>query len=380
MSAFSAELERLRSAHGYSYAALARRAHYSKPYVYELAQGRKPPTREAANRLDAALDAGGALAALAGRPPADLPLWTPGMTPEPGRPLDDTDVTVLRATLSGLIQMDTAMGGASVLDPAVRAFRTASERLAVHGTRGGAADMQAAVADLGICASWVAADSADRQMARTLGLEALALAEFSGETRLRRFLISQLSMIAEHAGRGAEALAWAERALADDPADPRVRAMFLMRRARALGKLGATSDALAAWDQAEQLLAVGPDGGDGLTYWLHDSEMAVHRAVILADGGQHADAVDWGQRSLSLLPAAQGRDQVLFRAMLVADAAHAGAWPEVEAAAREILAYGAAARSGRVPESLRAALAVARTRRAPAGAIEAVTAALAIST
>jgi len=55
---------------GLSYRALAVRTHYGKSLLQEVATGQKVPTVEAARRIDEALDAGGALAALVQRPPA----------------------------------------------------------------------------------------------------------------------------------------------------------------------------------------------------------------------------------------------------------------------------------------------------------------------
>lgn len=368
MTAFSAELERLRSAHGYSYASLARRASYSKAYVYELARGKRP-SRDVAERLDAALGAGGALLALAFPPAPDLPLWTPAMTPEPGAPLGDTDLAAMRATLTSLIDLDTTLGSDGIVDVAQRAYRTAADRLALHG---GGPDLRAAVADLGICASWIAGDAMQLDAARQISAEAMLHADLAGDARLRRFLLSQLSMLGEWSGRGGEALAYADRALAEDPTDPRVRAMFSVRRARALGKLGNPSAALDAWRHAERLLAAGPDDTTGLTYWLHDAEMAIHRAVIHTDAGQ-TEALEWAHRGITLLPPHQGRDAVLLRAMLLEQAARLGAWTDVETAAAQLLTAGPA-RSGRVPALLRTAL--ASCRPAPARVRDAVRAAL----
>lgn len=363
MTPFAAELARLRSAHGFSLRQLGRRAYCSGQLIAYLERGQRTPSPQTAEALDRALDEGGALAALAAPADPDLPLWTPAMTPERGQPLGDEDAAALRSTLGHLVGLDIALGSDGLVPVATRAYRTAADRLAVHGTRGSDSDIRSAIADLGICASWVAADAVEHATARAVGIEALVMAELAGDTRLRRFLLSHLSMLAEHGGRGAEALAYADRALAEDPGDPRVQAMFSVRRARALSLLGADDQAVAAWERAEQLLGhAGPEDHSGLTYWLHGGELAIHRAVIETRAGR-PEAVEWGQRGVELLPDAQGRDQVLFRAMLLHDAVAARAWPEAEAAARELLAMPAA-RSRRVPAVIRTAW--SQAGRAPA--------------
>lgn len=62
---FPALLRELLARRGLSYRALALRTYYGKSYLHDLATGRKAPTVQTARRLDAELDAGGELAALA---------------------------------------------------------------------------------------------------------------------------------------------------------------------------------------------------------------------------------------------------------------------------------------------------------------------------
>ncbi|GAA4552005.1 nSTAND1 domain-containing NTPase [Amycolatopsis samaneae] len=62
---FAAELRRLRQDRGLSLADLSAMAHYSKGYLSNVENGRKPATADLAQRLDEALEAGGELIALA---------------------------------------------------------------------------------------------------------------------------------------------------------------------------------------------------------------------------------------------------------------------------------------------------------------------------
>jgi transcriptional regulator with XRE-family HTH domain len=61
---FPDRMRELLEQRGVSYRVLAARIFHAKSYVYDLATGRKSPTPEVAKRIDDALDAGGALAAL----------------------------------------------------------------------------------------------------------------------------------------------------------------------------------------------------------------------------------------------------------------------------------------------------------------------------
>jgi len=59
---FAHRLREILRERGISFRALAARTFYAKSYLHDLASGRKPPTAEAAVRLDDALGAGGELA------------------------------------------------------------------------------------------------------------------------------------------------------------------------------------------------------------------------------------------------------------------------------------------------------------------------------
>jgi tetratricopeptide (TPR) repeat protein len=282
--------------------------------------------------------------------------------------MGDADAANVRATLHHLVALDTLQGSDGLSPLAVRSFRSAADRLAVVG---GDADVRTAVADLGAAAAWITSDAVEREQSRMLALEALALADMAGDVRLHRFLLSHLSMVSEHGGRYADALAYADRLLAEDHDNPRVEAMVQVRRARALSGLTAHTDAVEAWERASGLLTLSPTADDGLTYWINDAEMAIHKAVILSRAGDRT-AVEWAHRGVEELPAGQGRDQVLFRAMLLDDAVTAHAWSEVPAIAEDLMRYAGRAGSARVPELLGRVWRKVQRLRVPAVARDAI--------
>ncbi len=65
MTPFGTRMQQLLARRGLSYRELARRTHYSKSFLHDLAHGRKQPTADTAARLDEALRADGSLVALA---------------------------------------------------------------------------------------------------------------------------------------------------------------------------------------------------------------------------------------------------------------------------------------------------------------------------
>lgn len=364
-SVFAGRMTELMSAGGHSYRTLAAAVNADPGYLNKVATGARPtPGPSLVRALDTALGAHGELVELARR--EQVPA-----VPTGPRPLAELDAGITRATTGHLVALDTLHGSDGLSPIAVRAFRTAADKLAVAG---GTTDARSAIADLGAAAAWITSDDVQRDASRAIALEALALADMSGDTRMHRFLLSHLSMVSEHAGRYGDALAYAEQIAAAQPASPRIRAMVEVRRARALSGLGAHRQALDAWDAAEHLLTESPHADDGLTYWIHDAEMAIHRAVILTRG-QSRDAVDWAHRGVEWLPEEQGRDQVLFRAMLLHDAVAAHAWREVPVIVEDLLRHAGDGRSARVPEEIGRAWQVVTDGRAPKGARDAVRAA-----
>lgn len=364
-SEFAVRMSELKESSGLSFGRLAAACDVNGGYLNKLANSDRPaPSVSIARAIGRALGAEDELVELARRehaPPA----------PAHPRPMDEDDAARVRATLNHLVGLDTLQGSDGLTPLAVRSYRVAADRLAVVG---GTADVRAAVADLGAAAAWIAADDVQRGQSKAIALEALAQADLAGDGRLHRFLLSHLSMVAEHGGQYADALAYADRLAAEEHDNPRVAAMVQVRRARALSGLGAHDAATRAWDYAANLLTRTPSTDDGLTYWIHDAEMAIHRAVLLSRAGDRT-AVDWAQRGVEWLPGEQGRDQVLFRAMLLHDAVAAHAWREVPAIAEDLIRHADVARSARVSELLGQVWRSVQRKRVPNRARDAVQAA-----
>jgi tetratricopeptide (TPR) repeat protein len=355
----------LMHAAGHSFRTLATAVNADPGYLNKVANGGRPtPGPSLVAALDKSLHADGELVSLAEQEHAPVPRAA-------AQPLGDSDAAATRATLQHLVALDTLNGSAGLSPLAVRSFRSAADRIAVVG---GTADVRSAIADLGAAAAWITSDDVRRDQSRAIALEALSLADLAGDDRLHQFLLSHLSMVSEHAGRYADALAYAEQIRAENPDNPRVQAMVEIRRARALSGLGAHDDAVNAWDLAEHLLTASPSVDDGLTYWIHDSEMAIHKAVILTRAGSR-DAVDWAHRGVEWLPDDQGRDLVLFRAMLLHDAVSAHAWREVPGIVDDLLRFAGPAPSARIPEVLGQVLTLVEQTRAPRPVRDAVRAA-----
>jgi transcriptional regulator with XRE-family HTH domain len=351
-------------------AALAATLFTDKAHVSRLANGVVHPTPEMADRIDNALNAAGELSALAGQrtaaAPADL-----------RRPMDDTDIGRLHDTVQQLVSLDTMHGSEGLHTVAARAFRNAHRQLATAGAAPGtASDLHAAIAEVGEVAAWLAYDSEHQQESRQVATEALLVAQLAGDRSMERFLLSHLSMQAVYLGRGAEGLQIADRVLAEAPKSGRVVGMLRVRRARALGELGDRTEALAELERARGELAGGIGPNDpAWTWWLHEAELAVHEARLLAATDDGRGAVRASQLAVAALPDRQGRDQALYRAWLLHDLVNVRGWRDAERVAEDLMAKAPVVGSARVPKILRGAVRAAERGRAPRWAVEAIRAA-----
>lgn len=358
-SAFADKLRQLRARRGLSLRQLAAIVHHGKSYLHELETGRKPPTAAVARRLDAALEAAGSLADLICpvEPTGEERRRPIEPVMPPGEPMGERDVEQLHETVRQLVMLDTVHGSEGLYSTAVRAFRNAHRRMSTSGVRTGLlGDIHAAVAEVGEVAAWLAYDSERQQISRQVANEAMLIAQLAGDTSMHRFLLSHLSMQATYQGRGAEGLAIADRTLAENPRSGRVVGMMRVRRARALGQLGDSGQALAELERASNQLAdgVGPDDPPW-TWWLHTAELAVHEARIRAAGGDARGAVTASERSVLHLPAGQGRDQALYRAWLIVDLIGVQAWRDGDRVIADLMIKAPTVGSARVPRILRSA-------------------------
>ncbi|GID92581.1 helix-turn-helix domain-containing protein [Amorphoplanes digitatis] len=377
VSAFAAELRRLRAARGLSVRRLADRVYFSKSYIGMLEHGDRAATGRAARRLDDVLEAHGSLIRLVdGAEPvasaADVVNGT--ARTDADEPMSADDVQHLRDTVHHLVALDTAHGSGGLHLSAIRAFQTARSRLARVGVRAGdRSDVHAALAEVGEVAAWLAYDSEHQDDSRRIATEAMLVAQTAGDTSMARFLASHLSMQATYLGRGAEGLALADRVIAERPKSRRVVGMMRVRRARALAQLGDGRRALAELEKARRELAGGIGPGDpGWTWWLHTAELAVHEARIrsLSDDGR--GAATRSERAVLALPAGQGRDQSLYRAWLISDLVDVGAWGEADEVAEELIDRVSTAGTARVPKILGRTVRRARRADAPSWLVDAL--------
>jgi transcriptional regulator with XRE-family HTH domain len=316
---FAERLGELLAERGISGRELARRVPCDRSYVSLLAQGRRRPSPEMAARIDQLLGAGGQLAALAVRAPAER-------FADSAEYADARYVDELRESSQALVRLDTMYGGGDVLPLALRSFRTAAGLLATGGYAPAAGlDLQAAVGEAGEVAAWVAYDTDQNDLSRQLIHEALLASRLAGDREMELFELSHLAMLDTHVGRPREALRISVHALESGPLPDRVASVFEIRRGRALAQLGDGPGGVAAIRRARALA----DGdGPGWTWWVDEPELTLHEGQALGEAGNWKAAVPYMERAADQVIASRPRDSYVFSSFLLNAQARAGTWQD----------------------------------------------------
>jgi hypothetical protein len=174
-------------------------------------------------------------------------VWTPEF-------LVAEDLATIREHIDHLLALDSRFGGTDLVRVAVRLFETVSRKLGAGSyspaiTR----DLQALAGELAEVAGWFAFDAGHHGLTRRMNQESLYFTRLCGDKRMELLTLQNAAMHAGALGRPHEALQLANSVL-DGCYDlsQRVRALFLIRRARALAQ-GGGEGALSMFDEVRSL-------------------------------------------------------------------------------------------------------------------------------
>lgn len=400
-SRFAVRLRELLRDRGVSYRALAARTYYGKSYLHDLAHGRKPPTPETAERLDAALDAGGELAALAGildggrwtiacgthwrhrdaEQLADLLVTT---VPAPnnavelahqwliadppqryelsaGRRVGIETVDRVERRVLQLRRLDDHVGGARMYAMVV-AELDATAGLLREGTHSEAVGRRllAATADLCQLAGFVAEDAGRIVDARRYYLAGMRAAHAAGDAASAANCLSTLSYLEASIGDRREAVTLARSAYTGGRpgAEATGQALLLERVAWAHARAGEASLAERALDMVEEVYATrDPSASPPWAYWLTSDEVEIMAGRVWTELRRPLRAVPILERVITGYGPEVPRESSLYLTWLAEGLLQAG---EVERAAD---AAGRALDMARRAQSHRAARRVAEVRR-----------------
>ncbi len=237
-----------------------------------------------------------------------------------------------------LVELDNRFGGTDLANLAVRFFRSVHHQLGTGAYEFAIErDLQAAAGELAEVAGWLLYDADRQHEVRRLNQEALYFSRLAGDRRMELLTIQNSSMHAGFLGRPREALLLARSVLESrDRLSPRVKTLFLMRKARALAQ-GGDEGALKLFDQVRSHYQDGMRNDEPKwAWWVDERELAWHEGMAQLDLGNPAAAVEQFERSIFATAPHQLRGRYLHLGYLLGAQAEVGAWRDAEATMHQL--------------------------------------------
>ncbi len=265
-----------------------------------------------------------------------------------------------------IVELDNRFGGSDLARLAVRFFRSLHQQLGTGAYEPSIErDLQATAGELAEVAGWLLYDADRQEDVRRMNQEALYFSRLAGDRRMELLTLQNASMHAGHLGRPREALHLARSVLESrDRLSPRVKTLFLVRKARALAQ-GGDDHALRLFDQARSYYEDGVrDSDPRWAWWVHEHELAWHEGMALVDLERPREAVVKFEQSLEMT-SHQVRGRYLHLGYLLSAQVQVEAWSDVETTMRQIATMVSDVSSTRTVVLLAAVLAELQRRRVP---------------
>ncbi|WP_162788483.1 helix-turn-helix domain-containing protein [Amycolatopsis albispora] len=256
-------------------------------------------------------------------------------------PLDTQYVESLHSRIQELVRMDMQFGGDLSSGVALKLFQSVHRKLGqVKYDQAIEADLYSAAGELGELTGWLLFDAGKHDLVRRVNNEALNLLRMAGDRSTEILTLQNMSMHAGYLKRPAEALRLSQMVLEQNNLSPRLRALFLIRKARALALGGNNSEAKRTFDQAASLYLDGVrDNDPGWAWWINDEEIAWHEAMIYGDIGERYRSIDILQECVDLTPVNAVRGRYVHTASLLEAQTHAQAWAEISNTFERLMPY-----------------------------------------
>jgi transcriptional regulator with XRE-family HTH domain len=254
-----------------------------------------------------------------------------------------------------IVALDNRFGGVDLVNLSARFFRT------VHRQVGAGSydprlehDLQSAAAELAELVGWLAYDAEAHDLARRMNQESLYYARLAGDKVIELLTLQNASMHAAAQGRPREALQIARSVLEGDyQLSPRLRAMFLIRRARALGQ-GGDESSLRSFSEIRSLFLEGVSDADpAWAWWIDEHELDWQEAMVQRDLGLTSQAITQFEQSVAATPTNEMRGQYIHRAYLLQAQVDNRTWDAAEQTIRQMLPLATEVASARTVVLLR---------------------------
>jgi hypothetical protein len=237
-----------------------------------------------------------------------------------------------------IVGLDNRFGGGDLTRLAVRFFRSVHQQLGTGAYEPAIErDLQATAGELAEVAGWLLYDADRQDDVRRMNHEALYFSRLAGDRRMELLTLQNASMHAGHLGRPREALHLACSVLESrDRLSPRVRTLFLVRKARALAQ-GGDEHALRLFNEARSHYEDGVRENDPKwAWWVDERELAWHEGMALVDLGRPGEAVEKFEQSVWGKTAQKMRGRYLHLGYLLGAQVKVGAWSGTERTMHQI--------------------------------------------
>ena len=252
---------------------------------------------------------------------------------------DSEYLQAIRSHIHEIVALDNRFGAADLIRLSTRFFRTLHDHLGA-GTYDPRLerDLHSAAGELAEVVGWLAYDAEAHDLCRRMNQESLYFTRLAGDRTIELLTLQNSSMHAASQGHPREALQIARSVLEGDyRLSPRLRALFLTRKARALAA-GGDESALALLPEIRELFLQGVSDGDpAWAWWFDQRELDWHEAMVHRDLGLSGRAVDQFERSVMAIPADEIRSQYVHRAYLLQAQVDTGTWDAAEQTIRQLL-------------------------------------------
>jgi transcriptional regulator with XRE-family HTH domain len=241
----------------------------------------------------------------------------------------------IKSHIHEIVALDNRFGGADLLRLSTRFFRNLRDQLGTGSYDPRLErDLHSAAGELAEVVGWLAYDAEAHDLCRRMNNESLYFTRLAGDKTVELLTLQNSSMHAAAEGRPREALQIARSVLEGDYIlSPRIKALFLTRKARALAQSGDESALRLLPEIRELYLAGVRDADPAWAWWIDDRELAWHEAMVQRDLGLASKAIDNFERSVLATPTDEIRSQYLHRAYLLQSQVANETW---EAAGRTV--------------------------------------------
>lgn len=267
-------------------------------------------------------------------------------------------VEAVRANVARFVSLDNSFGGADIVKLSTRYFA------GLHAHLGTATydpkvmrDLHSAAGELAEVVGWLAYDAEQHDLARRMNQESLHYTRLAGDKTLELLTLQNMAMHAAARGRPGEALQLVRSVLEGDyRLTPRLRALFVMRQARALAQ-GGDESAVRLMTEVRGRYEDGvTDQDPAWAWWIDERELDWHEAMILRDLGKRSGSLTKFEESAAGVPAAETRSQYVHRAHLFQSQVESHAWTEADRTLGQLLSLSVEVASTRASVLLRATL------------------------